>query len=308
MDAKIYDIIIIGGGAAGLSAGIYGARAGMKTLLLERGLIGGLAATTDLIENYPGFPEGINGKNLTEKMKEQAQRFDVEIIQSEVLTIHKRDKIFDVKTHREVYVTKTVILAVGTVPKKLNIPGEDELRGRGVSYCATCDGPLFRDKNIAVIGCGNSGLQEARFLLKFVKHITLIEWLPYITADVILQEHMRREPHVKCMLNSKIVSINGKDRVSSVTVQDRTSKHEQTIDVDGVFIYIGFNPLSDIVRDIVDIDRDGFIVTNQQFETSVPGIFAAGDIRSKKIRQVVTACAEGAEAAINAHHYIDSLQ
>jgi thioredoxin reductase (NADPH) len=308
MDTKTYDVIIIGGGVAGLTAGIYASRARLKTVLFEKWLMGGLAATTDLIENYPGFPEGISGKDLTERMKAQAQRFDVEIVQAEVQAIQKRDKKFDVGTDKETYITKTVILAVGTVSKKLNVPGEDELRGRGVSYCATCDGPLFRDKKIAVIGCGNSGLQEARFLLKFVNHITLIEWLPRMTADVILQERMKEEPHVHCLLNRKIISINGKDRVSSITVQDRTSNHEETIDVDGVFIYVGFNPLSDIVRGLVNLDRDGFITTNHQLETSVPGIFAAGDIRSKKIRQVVTACAEGAEAAINAHHYIDSLQ
>ncbi|GAG90999.1 unnamed protein product, partial [marine sediment metagenome] len=223
-----FDVVIIGGGAAGLTAGIYAARARLKTVLLEKWVIGGLAATTDLIENYPGFSEGISGQDLMEKMKAQAQRFGVEIIQSEAKTIKKCGKKFEVTTDKESYTTKTVIVAVGTVPKKLNISGEDELRGRGVSYCATCDGPLFRDKNIAVIGCGNSGLQEAQFLLKFVKHITLVEWLPYMTADQILQERLKNDPRLQCMLNHKVVSINGKERVRSITVQDRANNQENT--------------------------------------------------------------------------------
>lgn len=306
--SKNFDLIIVGGGAAGLTAGIYAARAGLRTMLLEKWLIGGLAATTDLIENYPGFPEGISGKDLMEEMKTQAQKFGAEIIQSEVKMIKKNEKMFEVKTEKKNYRAYAIIAAMGAIPKKLNIPGEEELRGRGVSYCATCDGPLFRDKDIAVVGCGNSGLQEGDFLLKFVKSIIFIELLPHMTADKILQERLKNDPRARYMLNHKCISINGEDRVSSITLQDRANNQEKTINIDGVFIYVGVDPLSDILKGIVRLDNAGFIITNENLETSVPGIFAAGDIRSKKIRQVVTACAEGAEAAIHAHHYIDSLK
>jgi thioredoxin reductase (NADPH) len=304
---KNFELVIIGGGAAGLSAGIYGARAGLKTLLLEKGLIGGLATTTDLIENYPGFPDGVAGKDLMEKMKAQAQRFGTEIVQAEVKGIRPTDKRFEVQTTQENYTTSAIIIATGTVPKKLHVPGEDELRGRGISYCATCDGPLFRDRDIAVIGCGNSGLQEGYFLLKFVKSITFIEFLPYMTGEKILQERLKSEKNTKFFVNHMLTRINGKERVESITVKNRANDEEKTIRVDGVFIYVGYIALSDFLKDAVKLDEDGFILADEYLQTSVPGIFAAGDIRSKKIRQVVTACAEGAESAINAHHYIESL-
>ena len=231
--SKNFDLIIVGGGASGLTAGIYAARAGLRTMLLEKWLIGGLAATTDLIENYPGFPEGISGKDLMEEMKTQAQKFGAEIIQSEVKMIKKNEKMFEVKTEKKNYRAYAIIAAMGAIPKKLNIPGEEELRGRGVSYCATCDGPLFRDKDIAVVGCGNSGLQEGDFLLKFVKSIIFIELLPHMTADKILQERLKNDPRARYMLNHKCVSINGEDRVSSIILQDRANNQEKTINIDG---------------------------------------------------------------------------
>jgi len=304
---KIYDLIIIGGGPAGLSAGIYGSRSGLRTLLLEKWLIGGLAATTDWLENYPGFPDGIKGMDLMDKLKAQAQRFGAEIMQAEVKSVKPMTGNIKIETDKKNYTTATVIVATGTLPKKLNVPGEDELRGRGVSYCATCDGPLFRDRDIAVIGCGNSGLQEGHFLLKFAKNITFVEFLPHMTAEKILQERLKNEPRVQFMLNHLLVSINGKERVNSITIRNRVTNQEKMIEVSGVFIYIGFIALSYFLKGVVQMDDAGFIMTDKNLTTSVPGIFAAGDIRSKNIRQVVTACAEGAEAAINAHHYIETL-
>lgn len=303
-----YDLIIIGAGPAGLTAGIYGARAGLQTVILEKALPGGLAATTDYIENYPGFPDGIKGMELTEKMKKQAQHFGVEIIGSEVVSLVKKEHITVVKTSARSFETVAVIIATGTVPKKLNIPGEDKLRGRGVSYCATCDGPLFKGRQIAVIGCGNSGLQEGKFLLNFVKHITFIEFLPHMTADKILQNRLGQEPKVNFLLNHELLSINGKERVEAITVKDRVVKNKKTIEVSGVFIYAGLVPKSDFVKGIVKVDSKGFIVTSDKLETSLPGVFAAGDICAQAVRQVVTACAQGAAAAINAYHYIESLK
>jgi len=300
----VYDLLIIGAGPAGLTAAIYGARAGLKTLVLEKGLPGGLAATTDYIENYPGFPDGIKGIELTEKMKNQAKRFGVEIIGVEVKSISKTGKNIIVQTDNKKYEVPAVIITTGTTPKRLNIPGEDTLRGRGISYCATCDGPLFKGRDIAVIGCGNSGLQEGKFLLNFVKSITFIEFLPYMTADIILQERLRDEKAVNFLLNHMAVSINGKERVESITVKNRENDEEKTVAVSGIFIYAGLNPNSGFLKNFIELDNYGFVITNKKLETSVPGIFAAGDIRAETIRQVVTACGDGAVAAINVYHYI----
>ncbi len=304
MSNNVYDLLIIGAGPAGLTAGIYSARAGLKTLVLEKGLPGGLAATTDYIENYPGFPDGIKGIELTEKMKNQAKRFGVEIIGVEVKSISKTGKNIIVQTDNKRYEVPAVIVTTGTTPKRLNIPGEDTLRGRGISYCATCDGPLFKGRDIAVIGCGNSGLQEGKFLLNFVKSITFIEFLPYMTADIILQERLKDEKAVNFLLNHMAVSINGKERVESITVRNRENDEEKTVAVSGIFIYAGLNPNSVFLKDFVKLDDYGFVIINKQLETSIPGIFAAGDIRAEAIRQVVIACGEGAVAAINAYHYI----
>lgn len=304
LDKNNYDLLIIGAGPAGLTAGIYSARAGLKTLVLEKGLPGGLAATTDYIENYPGFPDGIKGIELTEKMKNQAKRFGVEIIGVEVKSISKTGKNIIVQTDNKKYEVPAVIITTGTTPKRLNIPGEDTLRGRGISYCATCDGPLFKGRDIAVIGCGNSGLQEGKFLLNFVKSITFIEFLPYMTADIILQERLRDEKAVNFLLNHMAVSINGKERVESITVKNRENDEEKTVAVSGIFIYAGLNPNSGFLKNFIELDNYGFVITNKKLETSVPGIFAAGDIRAEAIRQVVIACGDGAVAAINVYHYI----
>jgi thioredoxin reductase (NADPH) len=307
MSKNDYDIVIIGAGPAGLTAAIYGARAGLKTLILERTLPGGLMATTDIIENYPGFPDGIKGIELTEKMKKQAQRFGVELIGAEAELIKKEGERISVNTAGKRYVASAAIIASGTIPKKLNVPGEDRLRGRGISYCATCDGPLFKDRDIAVIGCGNSGIQEGKFLLNFVKTVTFVECLPHLTADKILQTQIEKEAQAKFLLNHVVISINGKERVTSIVVQNRENNEEKIIDVSGIFVYIGHNPSSQILKGVVDLDNSGFVITNEKLETSMPGVFAAGDIRSKEIRQVVTACGEGAEAATYAYHYIKSL-
>ncbi len=308
MVADKYDLLVVGAGPAGLTAAIYGARAGLKIVILEKALPGGYVVVTDSIENYPGFPEGIKGIELAEKMKRQAQRFGAEVIGVEVKSIGKTGPNVIAQTDSTKYEVPAVIIATGTTPKKLNISGEDELRGRGVSYCATCDGPLFKGKAIAVIGCGNSGLQEGKFLLRFVTHITFVEFLPHMTADKILQEKMRTEERVDFLLNHMAVRINGKERVESMTVKNRETNEEKTIKVDGVFIYVGLNPSSKFLKGVVDLDDTGFVITNEKMETSVSGIFAAGDIRAKKIRQIVTACGEGAEAAIHAYHYIESLK
>lgn len=303
-----YELAIVGAGPAGLTAAIYAARAGLKVVIFERALPGGNVAVTDLIENYPGFPKGIKGIELSERMKQQAQRFGAEIIGAEVKSVGGSGKNRVVKTEGKEYEIPAIIVAGGTTHKKLNIPGEDELRGRGVSYCAICDGPLFRGKPIAVVGCGNSGLQEGRFLLNFATHITFIEFLPHMTADRILIDLFKQEKRAAFLLNTMVISIEGETRVETVVVKNRETEEKKSIKVDGVFIYVGMNPYTQFLRGVVDLDKGGFVITNEKMETSLDGVFACGDIRSKEIRQIVTACGEGAEAAMQAYQYVASLK
>ncbi len=299
-----YDIIIIGGGAAGLTSGIYTSRGRLKTLLIEKGIPGGLTATTDFIENYPGFPQGIKGMELMDRMKRQAERFGTEIVQGKVKNVKPVEGKIEVETEEGKYSTSCVIVASGSIPKKLNIPGEEEFLGKGVSYCATCDGPLYRDKDVAVIGCGNSGLQEGEYLLKFVKSITFVEFLLYMTAEKILQERLEKERKTKFLLNHMLTRINGEEGVDSITVKDRKSGEEKVIPVSGVFIYAGFLPNSDFLKGVIELNDSGYVITNEKMETSVPGIFAVGDVRSKECRQIATAVGEGTTAAVMAEKYI----
>ena len=305
---KIYDLIIIGGGPAGLTAGIYATRGRLDTLLLEKLIPGGTAATTEWIENYPGFPEGIAGADLMKKTEEQAKRFGLKITPTkEVLSVDFKSKVKTIKVDGAEYKSKTVIIATGTEPKKLNIPGEDKFRGRGVSYCATCDGPFFKDKDIAVIGAGNSGIQEGLYLLRFVKSETVVEFLPHMTAEKILQERAQKEQRMKFYLNHMATSINGESKVESITIKDRQSGKEKTIPVQGVFIWVGLIPMTGFLKGQVDLDKWGFISAGDDSKTSVPGVFAAGDVRQKILQQITTAVGDGATAAFMAERYVEEL-
>jgi len=299
------DIIIIGGGPAGLTAAIYTSREGFNTLLLEKGICGGLPATTDLIENYPGFPDGINGMQLIDKFKKQALRFGTNIIEfKEAKRIEPAGERIKVQIAEEEYNAYAIIVASGSIPKKLNIPGEEKYTGKGVSYCAICDGPFFKDKDVAVIGCGNSGLQEGESLLKYVKSLTFIEFLPNMTGEKILQERLQKNEKTRFLLNHMLTSINGNTLVNSVTVKNRQTDEKKKIEVSGVFIYAGFLPNSKFLEGIVELDNLGYIITNEKMETFVPGIYAVGDVRSKKVRQIDVACGEGTIAAVSARDYI----
>ena len=303
-----HDLIVIGGGPAGLTAGIYAARAGLKTVILERAMPGGHAATTYYIENYPGFPDGVSGFELADKMRQQVIRFGVEIVGAEARLIRRQEKLVLVKTDGSEFLAPAMIIAIGTNWKKLDVPGEDELRGRGISYCATCDGPLFKKKDVAVVGCGNSGIQEGKFLLQFVNRISFVEFLPHVTADKLIYERVKDEERVDFFLNHKVLSIDGKDRVEAISIENRATGEKKKLSVNGVFIYVGLEPSTGMIKGLVDLDKKGFVKANEQMETSAPGIFAAGDVCAKNIRQVVTACAEGASAAISAYHYIESMK
>ena len=309
MNDVTHDVIIVGAGPAGLTAGIYTSREGLDTLLLEKMLCGGLVASTGWIENWPGVPEGISGIDLMEKFKQQALKFGTQITEyAEVTKIEPLGKAVRVETINGQYTARAVIVASGSLPKKLNIPGEDEFYGKGVSYCATCDGPFYKDKDIAVVGCGDSGLQEGESLLTYVKSATFIEFLPYMNAEKILQERVKAKTNAAFLLNHMLTSINGDDRVRSVTVKNRQTNEEKTLEVEGVFIYVGFLPNSKFLEGVVELDPAGYIISNEDMQTSVPGIYAVGDVRSKKVRQIDTACGEGTIAALSVRDYINRLK
>lgn len=311
-----YDVIIIGGGAGGLTAGIYTSREMLSTLLIEKKMTGGLAAETELIENYPGFPEGTRGMDLMDKMRNQAQKFGVNIAEfEEVISVKPgAENEIIVRTvkeekHSVEYRAYSVIVASGTVPKPLNIPGEKEFRGRGISYCATCDGPLYKDKQVAVIGCGSSGLQEGESLLKHAKKVTFVAFSPYMVGSKILQERIKKNKKARFFLNHRLISINGDEFVNSITVKDRNNSQEKKLEVSGVFIYKGFLPVTSFLKDAkIELDKGGYIKTNDKMETSIPGIYAVGDIRSKMVRQIDVACGEATTAAVAASHRIQTVK
>lgn len=308
MPDVLYDAIIIGGGPAGLTAAIYTSREGLQTLLLEKMACGGRVALTDHIENWPGTPDGANGMDLMEKFKQQATKFGTQITEfSEVTKVEPLGKAVKVVTNVSSYTGKTLIVATGSTPKKLNVPGEDKFYGKGVSYCATCDGPFYKGKDVAVIGCGDSGLQEGESLLGFAKSVTFITYRSFMKARQSLQERVKKKPNAKFLLNYITTSLNGDKAVTSITMKERQTNEEKKIDVQGVFVYIGFIANTNFLQGVVNLDSAGCIVTNDDMQTSVPGIYAAGDVRSKKIRQITNACGEGTIAAVAARDYIKEL-
>ncbi len=305
---KVYDLIVVGAGAAGLTSAIYASRDGWETLVLEKEATGGLAATTHLIENYPGFPEGVDGSELMEKFAEQAKRFGAQIVEFEEVTSLKKndDGIFEIATSGATYKGRTVVLATGSRPKHLGIPGEEEFNNKGVSYCATCDGPLFKGQDVVVIGCGNSGLQEAQILLEYAKSVTFVEFLPYSIAEKVLQDRVVNHPKVKCYFSHMAVEIKGDDFVKAVVIKDRETGELKEIPAQGVFVYVGYQPYTDFVKGFVELDERGYIVTDRHMHTNVPGVFAAGDVRSGNLAQVAVAVGDGAKAAIAVREYLQA--
>ncbi len=303
-----YDVVILGGGPAGLTAAIYTARAKLKTLITEKTEIGGEAAATDLIENYPGFPEGINGHALADRMVHQAKRFGAVVYNGEVMNLDLKSSPKTFLLDGQHVSAHSIIIATGTSPKMLNIPGEKYLKGRGVSYCATCDAPIYSGKDIAIIGGGNSGFQEGLFILKFVKSITLVEFMPKLKAEKILQEKFQSYENTKLLLNHQVLSINGEKRVESISVKNRSTGEERAIPVEGVFVYIGLTPNTDLFKGQLKFNERDYIITDEKLQASIPGVFVAGDVRDKGLRQVATAIGDGAVAAVSAEHYIEDLK
>ncbi len=300
-----YDVIIIGGGPAGLTAGLYTSRARLRTLLIESGVFGGQMTTTDLVENYPGFPDGISGAELGRLMEGQAKRFGLETIQDEVIEVKLEGEIKKVLTHEGGYLSRALIICTGTEYRKLGVPGEEEYRGRGVSYCATCDGPFFQDGKVIVVGGGDSALTEALFLTKFVRELYIVHRRDALRATKIYQERAEANPKIKFIWNSVIQAIKGDSIVRLVTVKNVKTGETREIEADGVFLFIGLVPRTQFLKGLVSLDENGYILTNENCETSVRGIFAAGDCRKKLLRQISTSVGDGATAAFAAEKYLE---
>lgn len=303
-----YDLIVIGGGPAGLTAGLYGARGGLKTLILEKAMPGGQAAMTEFIENYPGYPEGVQGPELMMNFMEQALRFGVEFKTEEVIKVDFSAKEKLIETEQGKYESPAVIIATGSRPRFLEVQGEKEFTGRGVSYCATCDGAFFRDKKVLVAGGGDSALEEAMFLTKYAREVVLVHRRDQLRAAKILQERAQKFDKLHFLLDSVIEEIRGGTQgVEEVVIRNVNNDSVKTEAADGVFVFIGNLPNTAFLKDILDLTGDSYVKTKDLLMTSVQGVFAAGDVRDKFLRQVSTAVGDGAEAAMAAERYISEL-
>lgn len=305
-----YDAVIIGGGPGGYTAGIYAARSGLKTLLVEGAATVSQITITDLIENYPGIPDGINGFDLMQLFKKQAQNFGLEIIAADVLAVKKTGDnavIWDISLADRSIRTLSVIAATGAQWNKLGVPGEEEFAGKGVSYCATCDGPFYRNKDVVVVGGGDTAIQEALFLTHFAKKVTVIHRRERLRAAAILQKRAFAEKKIEFVWKAKLTEVTGTEFVTGVMVADVESGEISTIDAEGVFIFVGRTPNTDLFKNVVNLDKGGYIITDDNMRTSAAGIFAAGDCRSKQFRQVITAAGDGANAIYSAELYVDGL-
>lgn len=296
------DLAIIGAGPAGLTAAIYAARALLEVNVFEKGLLGGQAATATHVENYPGFPDGIEGVELIEKMKKQAENFGAKIVFAEVREINWKER--KLITSRGEVETQALIIASGTSPRELGVKGEREFKGKGVSYCAVCDGAFYTDERVAVVGGGNTAVEEALYLTKFASKVYLIHRRDSLRAERILQERLFSNPKIEVLWNTVVKEIKGDNFVKGILVENLSTGETKEINISGIFVYIGLKPNTSLVEGLVKLDKDGFIITNEDMETSVEGIFAAGDVRSKGLRQIATAVGDGAIAAISAEKYI----
>ncbi|PIV39800.1 MAG: thioredoxin-disulfide reductase [Candidatus Omnitrophica bacterium CG02_land_8_20_14_3_00__42_8] len=301
-----YDLIIIGGGPAGLTAGIYASRARVKTLLIESFSVICQAVTTDHIENYPGFPEGVNGFELIEKFKKQAEKFGTEFIAAEVKEIKETKPGWQIVTEDKTYTASSIIIATGASPKRLDVPGEDKFRGRGVSYCATCDGALFKNKEVVVVGGGDTALEEALFLTRFAKKVTVIHRRNALRGTKILQERSFANKKIEIAWDSVVTEITGSGKVAGVKIKNVKTNAITDFSCDGIFICVGYTPNTGFLKDAVPLDEAGYIISDDNCLTSKAGIFAAGDCRKKLLRQVVTAAGEGATAAFACQRYLEN--
>ncbi len=302
----MHDVIIIGGGPAGYTAALYSARAGLDTLVLERMTAGGQMATTLSMENYPGFEEPIGGPDLALKMEKQARKFGAVVTFDTVTDLTLDTDIKVVKTENNTYHSKAVILCMGAAPKTLGLSKEDLFRGSGVSYCAICDGALFRDRTVAVVGGGDTAAEDALYLSRFCPRVYVIHRRDKLRASKILQKELFNNKKIEFIWDCVVDELIGQFGVEGIRVKNLKTDSTKTLEVDGLFVAIGLNPSTSLVKEKVSLDPDGYIVTDDKMLTSIPGVYAAGDIRSKFLRQVITAASDGAIAAYSAEHYISS--
>lgn len=300
------DLVILGSGPAGLSAALYAARAELNPLVLTGMTLHGQASTTSMIENYPGFPEGVGGTELGQLFQTQAERFGAEVEMDEATSMDLQQTPFVIETYGKRYQAKSVIIAVGADPKKLKIPGEKTFTGRGVSYCGTCDGWFFKDKDIVVVGGGDSALEEGLFLTRFATSVTIIHRRDALRAGAILQNRAFENEKISFMWDTVVTEILGEDSVNAVKIQNVKSGVDELYQTDGVFIFIGHKPNSELVAGQVELDEKGYIITNKFMETSVPGVYAAGEIADPVFRQVITSAGMGAAAAIQATRFLEN--
>jgi thioredoxin reductase (NADPH) len=305
MEERIYDMIIVGGGPAGYSAALYASRAGLDTLVIERMSAGGQMALTDIIDNYPGFENGVDGFELGMKMQQGAQRFGAKTEYGEVVGVDFSGTVKSVKTALQTFYGKTVVIATGANPRELGIENESKLVGRGVHYCAHCDGRFYKDKTVVVVGGGNSAVSDALYLSRIVKKVYLVHRRDTLRATKIYHEPLMKAENVEFVWNSRVTEIlEGNGRANGITVQSVQSEDKRRIECDGLFVSIGRQPITEFLNGSVALDGQGYIIADESTKTNIDGVFAAGDVRTKELRQVVTAVSDGAVAAYAAEEYI----
>ena len=309
-ERQYYDLMIVGSGPAGLTAAIYAAREGMDTLVIERSGVGGQAGVTERIENYPGFAEGIGGAELAEQLRAHAERFGVEILPAQAVSgLMAQDDFKLVRTETgDEYCAPALLLATGSRYRRLGVPGENDFIGAGIHFCATCDGPFYKDQEVVVVGGGNSGLEEGLFLTKFASKVTVLEFADRLMATKILQETVAKNPKMDVRLQHSVQEFKGDGKLGSIVVKDLKTGEVEEMKPGAAFIFIGLDPNTEFLKSVVDLDERGFIVTSETLETSIPGEFAAGDVRVGSTKQVASAVGEGATAALMIRQYMESKE
>ena len=302
------ELIIIGSGPAGFTAGIYAGRAQLAPLLITGSAPGGQMALTSEIENYPGFPQGLSGQELTQLMQQQAERFGARVQMDEVTAVDLSTHPFKVTAYGDEYEAKALVIATGTSPRKAGVPGEAEFTGRGVSYCATCDGFFFQDRQVVVVGGGDSALEEAIFLTKFATQVSVVHRRNRLRAEKVFQERAFRNEKIEFVWDTVVTEILGDGKVTGVRLKNVKTEEESTLEADGVFIYVGTIPNTGFLKGQLELDERGYIATNRQGHTSVPGVFAAGDVQERVLKQVSTAVGSGAMAAMEAEKFMAELE
>ena len=305
MENNCFDVVVIGGGPGGYAAALYAARANLSTMVIEKFAPGGQMATTDIVENYPGFVDGINGFELGMQMKKGAERFGVKTKLAEVKSVELTGNPKRIHTAKDTFEAKTVILALGAFPRELGLANEPNLRGRGVSYCATCDGMFYKDKTVVIVGGGNTAVADAIFLAKICKKVYLVHRRDELRASKTYMESLERTANIEFVWNSEVVEIKEDGTVSGVKIRNRVDGSEREVDCDGIFVAIGNVPNTELIKGQVELDEAGYVPADETTRTNLPGVFAVGDMRSKPLRQIVTAVADGAVASKYAEEYID---